>query len=189
MELPIYDGGIHPNEWLKQVQATCFLKQITKDEEVLKFAKMMIDSSIKIPENITNFEELTNALKQDISFSIFKAQMRIELQTLKYIPIREGGAPSKFINTFRRLCRDAEINNSQEQMNFLYLSLPNDYILNEVYKKVNSSELIQEFGKIVMDELNLIRHGSIVTLKHVATGKYLSSIKDLCYTTGSRTQL
>ncbi|PKY59854.1 hypothetical protein RhiirA4_482961, partial [Rhizophagus irregularis] len=42
---------------------------------------------------------------------------------------------------------------------------------------------------IVLEESNLIRNGSIVALKHVATGKYLSSIKNLCYTTGSQKQL
>ncbi|CAB4411181.1 unnamed protein product [Rhizophagus irregularis] len=57
-------------------------------------------------------------------------------------------------------------------------------------KNVNSiNELIKRFEEIVLEESNLIRNGSIVALKHVATGKYLSSIKNLCYTTGSRNQL
>ncbi|PKY59855.1 hypothetical protein RhiirA4_412557, partial [Rhizophagus irregularis] len=52
-------------------------------------------------------------------------------------------------------------------------------------KNVNSiNELIKRFEEIVLEESNLIRNGSIVALKHVATGKYLSSIKNLCYTTG-----
>ncbi|PKB92012.1 hypothetical protein RhiirA5_446502, partial [Rhizophagus irregularis] len=49
--------------------------------------------------------------------------------------------------------------------------------------------LIKRFEEIVLEESNLIRNGSIVALKHIATGKYLSSIKNLCYTTGSRNQL
>ncbi|GET55533.1 hypothetical protein GLOIN_2v1543974 [Rhizophagus irregularis DAOM 181602=DAOM 197198] len=57
-------------------------------------------------------------------------------------------------------------------------------------KNVNSiNELIKRFEEIVLEESNLIRNGSIVALKHVATGKYLSSIKNLCYTTGSQKQL
>ncbi|PKY61173.1 hypothetical protein RhiirA4_521360, partial [Rhizophagus irregularis] len=36
---------------------------------------------------------------------------------------------------------------------------------------------------------NIIRYGSTVALKHVATGKYLTSIGNLCYTTGSQKQL
>ncbi|CAB5355619.1 unnamed protein product [Rhizophagus irregularis] len=57
-------------------------------------------------------------------------------------------------------------------------------------KNVNSiDELIKRFEELVLEESNLIRNGSIVALKHVATGKYLSSTKNLCYTTGSRKQL
>ena len=51
------------------------------------------------------------------------------------------------------------------------------------------NELIKEFGEIVIDELNLIKSGSIVALKHVATGKYLSTIENLRYTTGSKSQM
>ncbi|CAB4411193.1 unnamed protein product [Rhizophagus irregularis] len=51
------------------------------------------------------------------------------------------------------------------------------------------NELIKEFEEIVMNESNIIRYGSTVALKHVATGKYLTSIEDLCYTTGSKKQL
>ena len=53
-------------------------------------------------------------------------------------------------------------------------------------KNANSiNELIKEFEDIIVEESNLIKNGSIVALKHIATGKYLSSIKNLCYTTGS----
>ena len=68
-----------------------------------------------------------------------------------------------------------------------------DYFLSEFLKrkeKIKSmNDLIKEFEEIVMDESNLIRNNSIVALKHVATGKYLSSIENLNYTTGSKTQL
>ncbi|CAB4411188.1 unnamed protein product [Rhizophagus irregularis] len=57
-------------------------------------------------------------------------------------------------------------------------------------KNVSSiNELIKEFEDIILEESNLIRSGSVVALKHVATGKYLSSIKNLHYTTGSKKQL
>src|SRR5204863_778804 len=102
----------------------------------------------------------------------------------------------KFISTFRKLCYNAEINDVKEQKKYLYKSLPNnhfDYISSEFYKKmenVNSiNELIKEFEGIVLEESNLIRNESIVALKHVATGKYLSSINNLCYTTGTKYQL
>jgi hypothetical protein len=50
-------------------------------------------------------------------------------------------------------------------------------------------ELIKEFEDIVFEESNLITNGSIVTLKHIATGNYLSSISNLRYTTGSSCQI
>ena len=57
-------------------------------------------------------------------------------------------------------------------------------------ENVNSiNELIKEFEGIVLEESNLIRNESVIALKHVATGKYLSSIENLRYTTGSRAQL
>src|ERR1700722_10915588 len=119
-----------------------------------------------------------------------------KLQSLKYKPERKGGDTSKFISTFRKLCYNAEINDIEEQKRYLYKSLPNnhfDYISTEFYKKmknVNSiNELIKKFEEIVLEESDLIRNKSIVALKHVATGKYLSSIKNLCYTTGSKQQL
>ncbi|CAB4479928.1 unnamed protein product [Rhizophagus irregularis] len=57
-------------------------------------------------------------------------------------------------------------------------------------KNVNSiNELIKKFEDIIVDEENLITNESVVALKHVVTGKYLSSNKDLNYTTGSKFQL
>ncbi|CAB4411205.1 unnamed protein product [Rhizophagus irregularis] len=53
-------------------------------------------------------------------------------------------------------------------------------------KNVNSkNELIKKFEDIIVDEANLITNESVVTLKHVATGKYLSSIKNLSYKSGN----
>src|SRR6266498_1125234 len=196
LNLPSYDTCIHPNEGVKQVYEYCFLNQITKDEEILKFAKIGIDVTINIPENITSLDELVNTLKQDVSFLIFKSTNKRKLRSLKYIPESKGGDTSKFILNFCKLCYNAEINDIEERKNYLYKSLPNvpnDYFLTEFFKRkerINSmNELIKEFDEIVDDESNLIKNGSIVTLKHVSTGKYLSSVDVLCYATGSYTQL
>ncbi|GBC45811.2 hypothetical protein GLOIN_2v1543751 [Rhizophagus irregularis DAOM 181602=DAOM 197198] len=57
-------------------------------------------------------------------------------------------------------------------------------------ENVNSmNELIKEFEEIITDEANLIKHESTVTLKHVPTGKYLTSVLDLNYTTRGKNQL
>ncbi|PKY48830.1 hypothetical protein RhiirA4_464533 [Rhizophagus irregularis] len=124
------------------------------------------------------------------------------LESLKYIPEKEGGNTSKFISDFRKLCYNSEINDIEEQKNYFCNTLPklpnNDdtdcyYYLLEFIKrreKIKSmNDLVKEFAEIIADELNLIRDGSIIALKHVATGKYLSSIKNLRYTTGSKLQL
>ncbi|CAI2183806.1 9142_t:CDS:2 [Funneliformis geosporum] len=193
MELQIYDGSIHPNLWIKQVQAYCFIKQITRDDEILKFAMLVINPTIDISQNITTLNELVNVLKEDISFTLFKNSNKRKLQLLRYIPDKEGGETSKFILNFRQLCYNAEINDIEEQKKYLNQSFQNDYFLTEFFKKNERihyvNELIKVFEEIVMDEAKLIKNRSFVTLKHVATGKYLSAIKYLRYTTGSGSQL
>ena len=156
----------------------------------------LVDSTIKLPTGINNYEKLCNALKEDVSFKIFKNTNKRKLQSLKYNPERKGGDTSNFISTFRKLCYNAEINDIEEQKKYLYKSLPNnhfDYISNEFYKKMenvkSTNELVKEFEDIILEESNLIRNESIVALKHVGTGKYLSSVKNLHYTTGSKFQL
>ncbi|RGB36386.1 hypothetical protein C1646_758204 [Rhizophagus diaphanus] len=196
-----YNGNIHPDEWISDLQ-TCFnIKQNLQDLININAVNInivisLVDSTIKLPTGIDNIEKLRNALKEDISFTVFKNTNKRKLQSLKYNPERKGGDTSSFISTFRKLCYNAEINDIEEQKKFLYKSLPNnhfDYISNEFYEKmknINSiNELVKRFEEIVLEESNLIRNGSVVALKHVATGKYLSSIKNLCYTTGSRKQL
>ena len=77
---------------MKHVQAYCFLKQITKDEEILKFAKIVIDPTINISWKYNFFlDKLFNALKQDTRNKRWQHT-------------------SKFISNFRKLFYDAEIN-------------------------------------------------------------------------------
>ncbi|RIA79384.1 hypothetical protein C1645_840820 [Glomus cerebriforme] len=147
-------------------------------------------------DRIDDIEKLYKALKENISFIVFKNTNRRKLQSLKYIPESNGGDTAEFISNFRKLCFNAKINDVKEQKKYLYgACLTNyfDYVSNEFYKKmknVNSTdELIKKFEDIVLKESNLIKNGSIVALKHVTSGKYLGSIKNLCYTTGSFTQM
>jgi hypothetical protein len=194
MDLPKYNGNIHPDEWINDLQTYFNIKQYLIN---INIAISLVDSTIKLPTGIDNYEKLRNALKEDISFTVFKNTNKRKLQSLKYNPERIGGDTSKFISTFRKLCYNAEINDVEEQKKYLYKSLQNnpfDYISNDKFyermRNVNSiNELIKRFEEIVFEESNLIKNGSIVALKHVATGKYLSSIKSLHYTTGSKKQL
>ncbi|GBC04103.1 hypothetical protein RclHR1_05510004 [Rhizophagus clarus] len=193
MDHPKYDGNIHPDEWINDIQK---YDSFWKARYSINTAISLIDPIIKLPTGIDNYEKLRNALKEDVSFKIFKNTNKRKLQSLKYIPERKGGDTSKFISTFRKLCYNAELNEIEEQKKYLFKSLPNnhfDYISNEFYEKmknVNSiNELAEEFENIVLEESNLIRNESIVALKHVATGKYLCSKSNLHYTTGSKNQL
>ena len=132
----------------------------------------MVISTIKLPIGINRLEELRNALKDNIFFTVFKNTNKRKLQLLKYIPEREGGDTSKFIVDFCKLCYNAEINDIEEQKKYLYKSLlNNDYLLVEFRKRMKNlnsmSELVKEFEDIVMDESNLIRNGSIVALKQL----------------------
>ncbi|RGB27677.1 hypothetical protein C1646_379135 [Rhizophagus diaphanus] len=135
----------------------------------LNTAKSLINPTIKLPTDINDIEKLRDVLKEDITFTVFKDSNKRKLQSIKYISERDG-----------------------EQKKYFFKAL-NDYsyFLTEFCKRmknINSmNELIKEFEEIVMNESNIIRYGSIVALKHVATGKYLTSIGSLCYTTGITT--
>ena len=124
------------------------INKFFKPNHSLIIAKSLVDSTIKLPAKIDNFEELGNALKEDVSFTIFKNTNKRKLQSLKYIPEREGGDTSKFISDFRKLCYNAEINDMEEQAKHVYQSLNND-LLFELFKrkeKINSiNELFKKF--------------------------------------------
>ncbi|CAB4388997.1 unnamed protein product [Rhizophagus irregularis] len=195
MDLPKYNGNIHPDEWVNDIQKYLKLKNNNYSiNDYLEIAKTLVDTNISLPTEIDTIEKLRNALKEDISFTVFKSTNKRKLQLLKYIPESKGGDTSKFISNFLKLCYNAEINDIEEQRNYLYKSLPmNNYFSSEFYKKmkdVNSvNELIKEFEDIIVKESNLIKDESIVALKHIATGKYLSSFENLHYRTGSKFQL
>ncbi|RGB36359.1 hypothetical protein C1646_814086 [Rhizophagus diaphanus] len=193
MDFPKYNGNIHPDEWIHDIQKYNYIWEKNYGG-FLNTAVSLVDPTIKLPTEIRDIAELRNALKENISFTVFKNTNKRKLQSLKYIPESRGGDTSKFISNFLKLCYNAEINDIEEQKNYLYKSLPMSYYFTaEFYKKMKNvnliNELIKEFEDIIAEESNLIKNDSIIALKHVATGKYLSSAENFNYTTGSRTQL
>jgi hypothetical protein len=195
MEFTKYNGNIHPNEWINDIKKYSKLRKINKNDS-LEIAISFVDSIITLPAEIDSFEKLCNSLKADISFTVFKSTNERMLQSLKYIPERKGGNTSEFISNFRKLCYNAEINDVEKQKEYLYKSLPVDYLdyvsneFHEKMKNVNSiSEIIEKFEEIAKEETKIIINDSIVALKHIATGKYLSSNVGLNFTTGSMSQL
>ncbi|GBB91963.1 hypothetical protein RclHR1_19440004 [Rhizophagus clarus] len=190
---PKYDGNIHPDEWISDIRKYYSLCP-NNGLEILDVAKSFVDITIELPTGINDLEKLCDALKKDITFTLFKDLNKRKLQSLKYISERDGGNTLKFLSDFRRLCYNSEINDIEEQKKYFFKAL-NDYryFLTEFYKRmknINSmNELIKEFEEIVMGESNIIRYESTIALKHVATGKYLASTGSYCYTTGSKKQL
>ena len=189
MDLPKYNGTVHPEEWLKQIQIYCYSKG---NSNVLFFCKLMIDSTITIPNEINSFEELIKALKSHSTFEIFKNTCKVKLKSMKYIPEKDGGNTATFFSNFRLLYKYAEINDIEETKNLLLITYSNEYFITEFAKRVNGLNSIDEmlilFSDIVFEEYKLIKHGSYIALKHVATGKYLSSC-NVNYQTGSCSQL
>jgi hypothetical protein len=190
---PKYDGSIHPDEWINDIK-----KYYNMWEDnyggFLNTAKSLINPTIKLPTEINDLEKLRDALKKDITFIAHKNLNKRKLQSLNYKSDRDGGDTLKFFTEFRNLCYNAEINDIEKQKEYFLKALNNyQYYLTEFCKRMNNinsiDELIKEFDDIIMDESNIIRNRSIIALKHVATGKYLASIKNLHYTTGSKIQL
>src|SRR3954453_20594132 len=135
MDIPKYDGNIHPDEWISDIQKYFKLRKIDVDD-YLEIATLLVDSTIiSLSTEIDSFEKLRNALKEDISFTVFKNTNKRKLQSLKYIPEQEGGDTSKFISNFHKLCYNAKINNIEEQAKYFYQLLPNDDLLVELYKR------------------------------------------------------
>lgn len=193
MELPTYNGTCHPNKYIKRMRAYCKVKQITDEKDILELCKLMVDSIITIPREINSLDALVTSLKSHSTFNIFKNTCKAKLKFLKYVSEKEGGNTATFLANFRSLCDDAEIDNVEEIINFLLYTLSSDkFLKNEFKRKINGinsvDEILKIFSDVVIDELNVIRYGSLVAFKHVATGKYLSSCNKV-YSKGSGFQI
>ncbi|CAB4434134.1 unnamed protein product [Rhizophagus irregularis] len=95
----------------------------------------------------------------------------------------------QLINIFREYCYEAEIN-VEEQKKLLLEKLSEEsfqyYFINDNLEKIKSlNDLIIYFNQSFLEQQKLIRFGSCITLKHVATGKYLTSC-NVHYKTGSK---
>ncbi|RGB27669.1 hypothetical protein C1646_768794 [Rhizophagus diaphanus] len=125
----VYDGNIHPDEWLKQ---------------------------------------FNTALKVDASFTIFIKEI------LKYKSANVGGDTAKFIDTFH------------EQKQYFIETLP--FVLkNKFLDKIDDikslNDIFLRFNNLLIEPtFNIfIKNGSIIALRHVVTGKYLSTNENLRY--------
>jgi hypothetical protein len=193
MEIPKYNGTCHPNEYVKQMRAYCKINRITNETDILELCILMINSSIYIPEGIDTLDTLIKILRLHPTFGIFKDSCKRKLQIMKYIPEKEENYTATFLANFRSLCNDAEIYDHEEIKNLLFSTYSsNEFSRNEFLKSVDGinsiDRIFKAFSDVVFDELRVIKYGSLITLKHVASGKYLSSC-NMKYQTGSRQQL
>ncbi|GBC45799.2 hypothetical protein GLOIN_2v1543793 [Rhizophagus irregularis DAOM 181602=DAOM 197198] len=108
MDFPKYNGNIHPDEWINDIQK--YLRLINKDytsDDHLEIAISLVSTTISLPTGIDNLEKLRNALREDIFFTIFKNTNKRKLQSLKYIPESRGAlkhvATGKYLNSVEDL--------------------------------------------------------------------------------------
>ncbi|RGB44242.1 hypothetical protein C1646_678923 [Rhizophagus diaphanus] len=152
----------------------------------------MIDSTLIIPnvDKINSFEELIKALKLHSTFILYKNSCKRKLQLIKYIPEQED--VTTFLANFRSLCNWVEISDHKEIITMLINSYSNHFFKSEFIKRVEGinsvDEIFKIFSEVVFDELKIIKFGSSIALKHVATGKYLSSC-NINYQIGSKQQV
>ncbi|PKB94599.1 hypothetical protein RhiirA5_438424, partial [Rhizophagus irregularis] len=94
MDFPKYNGNIHPDEWIKDLQNYLEyyrpIKDSLSESTRAKFALSLVDSNILLPTEIDSIVKVRNALKEDISFTLFKNTNKRKLQSLKYIPESRG---------------------------------------------------------------------------------------------------
>ena len=178
MEFPRYDATCHPNEYVKKMRTYCKIHRINNEQEILELCKLTIDSTINLPNNINSFNGLIAALKSHVSFTIFTNSCKSKLNLMKYIPEKDGGNTAIFLSNFRSLCNDTEIN-YPEVKRILYNKYSNNFFKEEFSKESKNlysvGEVLKLFSDIIYDEPRLIRYGSCVALRHVVSGKYLSS--------------
>jgi hypothetical protein len=99
---------------------------------------------------------------------------------------------SEFIAKFISLCSSANITNEEEKIDYLLQALPDDIVRNVLRKQIKNQnsfdEVIKAFKDVMLEHRRQIRYGSKIALKHVVTGRFLSS-KNIKYSTGSKQQM
>jgi len=194
MDIPKYNGTVHPEAWIKDVQAKCLINNLRQEKDVLKMCKLNIALSINFPNEINNLNELIKALKEHPTFEIFKNGCKEKLDQMIFEG-GEGGNTTQFLATFRSLCDNADIINPQEIKNRLLRTYStNEFFKNEFSRRSTGVTIIDEiyrlYSDVVSDSPKVIKYGPewLITIKHRGTGRYLSSL-EINYETGSKRQI
>jgi hypothetical protein len=192
MDITKYDATVHPKEWVNKVQAITLINNIRQEKDVLKLCKLHINSWIVLNEPINTLNELIKALKAHPSFELYKNSIREKLDQMKF---EDGNIVIKFLAEFRLHCNNAEITDPHEiKTRLLKTYLSNEFFQNEFPKRVSEVKSIDKifiiYSDVVSDSSKIIEYSPdcLIAIKHVKTGRYLSSY-DLKYVTGSKRQV
>src|SRR3954451_24839894 len=128
---------------------------------------------------MNNVGDLINALKAHQGFTVFKNDSKAKLNNMTF----EGGDTAQMLANLRALCNNIEIINNPEEIRrcLLNTSSTNDFFRNEFSKRVTRSTSVDDMFKIysdvMSDDYKIIKYGpeTLITIKHVATGRYLST--------------
>jgi hypothetical protein len=186
---PRYDGTLQPEDWVQDLRFFCALRGIYDEDTVLNMAILRIDRNIPIPKEVTSFNSLIFILKNHVTHAVFRADSLEKLSKLKCERNRDM---SEFIAKFNSLCESANINNQEDKKKYLLQALPDDIIRNVLKNKIKNlssfDKIINAFKDVMLEHRRQIRYGSKIALKHVVTGRFLSS-NETRYVTGSKQQM
>ena len=186
---PRYDGTLQPEVWVQDLRFFCALRGIHDQATVLNIAILRIDHNILIPRNVTSFDSLILTLKDHVTHAVFRADSLEKLSKLKCERNRDM---SEFIAKFISLCDSASITDKEEKKSYLVRALPDDIVRNLFRNQIENpssfDEAIKTFKDLMLEHRRQIRYGSKIALKHVATGRFLSS-NETRYNTGSKQQM
>src|ERR671938_97544 len=99
---PKYTGTQNPEEWIKEFRFFCLLRGIHDEQHMLELAKLKIDNTIPIPEEgIASFVELSDHLKDHITYTL---QCKMAFEELKSVKYNFDISIVEFIAKFLLLC-------------------------------------------------------------------------------------
>ncbi|RIB27752.1 hypothetical protein C2G38_2137654 [Gigaspora rosea] len=175
---PEYNGSCHPEDWLRKFTLVATVQEkISSEPDIVRLALLKISRSIYRGDNnrIDNFSQLLEFLKADPSFSIFKIESEQKLLALRFTHLTDV---KDFIIELRQLLADAEIFDLKLQKQSILKILPtklSDTLSLKIAKSQDIHEVFINLRNFLSQYKRVVKYGSVITLRHIDTGKLLSS--------------
>ncbi|CAB4434144.1 unnamed protein product [Rhizophagus irregularis] len=192
MDIIKYNATIHPDEWVKYVWTKCLIHKIKEEKEILQLCKLNITINLKTEPK--TLDDLIEILKAHPTFDIFKICSKEKLDKMKFEDYKNDDT-AQFLADFRLLCENTEIINPREiKSRLLKTNLSNKFFNNEFSRRTSDVTSIDEiykiYSEVVADSTKIIKYGPefLISIKHIETGRYLSS-RQINYETGSQRQV